>query len=86
MKKLQFTLDDGSTEEFYIEEQTTVGGITYLLVSDSQEEEANVYIMKEISDPQSETACYEMVEDPQETEMIYDILALMLENEDIDLI
>ena len=86
MKKLQFTLDDGSTEEFYIEEQTTVGGITYLLVSDSQEEEANVYIMKEISDPQNETACYEMVEDPQETEMIYDIFALMLENEDIDLI
>ena len=78
MEKLQFTLDDGSIEEFYVEEQTTVGGVTYLLVSDSQEDEANVYIMKETSDPENETACYEMVEDPQEMKMIYDIFSLML--------
>ena len=40
----------GLVEEFFVEEQTTVGGITYLLVSDSQDDEANAYIMKDVSE------------------------------------
>ena len=49
MEKLQFRLEDGTTESYYVEEMTVIGGVTYLLVSDSEEEEANVYIFKDIS-------------------------------------
>ena len=53
-------------QEFYVEEQTNIAGVTYLLVSDSQDEEADAYILKDISAPGSTEACYEMVEDDDE--------------------
>ena len=54
MEKIKFQSEDGIIE-FFVEEQTTVAGITYLLVSDSQDDEANAYIMK---DAKSCFACY----------------------------
>ena len=41
MEKITFTADDGTKEEFYIEEQTRINGVNYLLVSDSMNDEAN---------------------------------------------
>ena len=43
MEKIIFQSDDGTAAEFYVEEQTNIAGVTYLLVSDSQEEEADAY-------------------------------------------
>ena len=63
MEKIIFQSDDGTAAEFYVEEQTNIAGVTYLLVSDSQDEEADAYILKDISAPGSTEACYEMVED-----------------------
>lgn len=36
MEKLTFQGEDGTTEEFYVLEQTRVGGVNYLLVADSE--------------------------------------------------
>ena len=65
MEKIKFESEDGIIE-FFVEEQTTVAGITYLLVSDSQDDEANAYIMKDVSEEGSQEASYEMVEDDEE--------------------
>ena len=40
MEKIKFQLEDGTEAEFYVEEQTRIGGVAYLLVSDSQDDEA----------------------------------------------
>ena len=53
MEKIIFQSDDGTTAKFYVEEQTNIAGVTYLLVSDSQDEEADAYILKDISAPGS---------------------------------
>ena len=37
MEKIIFQSDDGTTAEFYVEEQTNIAGVTYLLVSDCYE-------------------------------------------------
>ena len=58
MEKIIFQSDDGTAAEFYVEEQTNIAGVTYLLVSDSQDEEADAYILKDISAPGSTEACY----------------------------
>ena len=50
MEKIKFQSPDGTVEEFYIEEQTMIGGVSYLLVSDSLDEEATAYILKDVSD------------------------------------
>ena len=55
MEKIKFQSEDGIVE-FYVEEQTTIAGITYLLVSDSQDDEANAYILKDISKNDSQEA------------------------------
>lgn len=59
MEKIRFQLEDGKEAEFYVEEQTRIGGTAYLLVSDSLDDEATAYIFKDVSDDESQEACYE---------------------------
>ena len=65
--------------------QTTVAGITYLLVSDSQDDEANAYIMKDVSEEGSEEASYEMVEDDEELVAISKVFEQMLDDVDLEM-
>ena len=46
MDKIKFQLEDGTEAEFYVEEQTRIGGIAYLLVSDSMDDEATAIFLK----------------------------------------
>ncbi|MDO5135331.1 MAG: DUF1292 domain-containing protein [Eubacteriales bacterium] len=80
MEKIKFQTEDGAVE-FYVEEQTTISGITYLLVSDSLEDEANAYIFKDVTKDGEEEACYEMVEDEEEQRAISGVFAQILEDE-----
>lgn len=54
MDKIKFQLEDGTEAEFYVEEQTRIGGIAYLLVSDSMDDEATAYIFKDVSEDDSQ--------------------------------
>ena len=84
MEKIKFQSEDGIIE-FFVEEQTTVAGITYLLVSDSQDDEANAYIMKDVSEEGSEEASYEMVEDDEELMAISKVFEQMLDDVDLEM-
>ena len=66
MDKITFITDVGEEVEFYVEEQTRVNGVDYILVSDSIEEEANAYILKDLSADTDLEADYVMVEDEVE--------------------
>lgn len=61
-----FTGENGEQTVFYIEEQARVNGTDYLLVSDAPEGDANVLILKDISDEASAEAEYVPVEDEAE--------------------
>ena len=50
MEKIRFEAEDGVSVEFYVEEQTKIQGTSYLLVSDSMDEEATAYVLKDISE------------------------------------
>ena len=84
MDKIAFRADDGTILELYIEEQTTIGGITYLPASDSQGEDGNAYILKDVSESDSEEAVYVMPEDDCELEAVYAVFREMMD--DVDLI
>ena len=73
--------DDNTDEEFYILEQTKLNGITYLLVSDTDEdeEEGTAYILKDMSSEDDDSALYEIVEDEEELDSIAKILEELLE-------
>ena len=83
MEKIKFQSEDGITE-FYVEEQTTIAGRTYLLVSDSTDDEANAYVLKDVSETDSLEACYEMVEDEDELMAVFRVFEQMLDDVDLE--
>lgn len=84
MNKLKFQDQEGNITEFYIEEQTRIQGISYLLVSDSEEEEAQAYIMKDVSADTDQDAIYVMVEDEDELDAVFKVFEQMLEDVDFE--
>ena len=83
---LLFTDEQGEETRFYIQEQTRVNGTNYILVADSEEDEAQAYILKDTSMDGDETAAYVMVEDEVEFDAIADVFRRMMEEADVDLI
>ena len=85
MEKIRFQSPDGTVEDFYIEEQTRIGWVAYLLVSDSMDDEANAYILKDVSEDTDSEAFYEMVEDENELQAVYKVFEQMLEDVDLEM-
>ena len=79
MDKIKFQLEDGT------EAQTRIGGIAYLLVSDSMDDEATAYIFKDVSEDDSQEACYEMVEDEDELQAVFKVFEQMLDDVDLEM-
>ena len=85
MEKIKFQSEDGTSVEFFVEEQTSIGGTAYLLVSDSMDDEANAYILKDVSEDTDSEACYEMVEDENELQAVYKVFEQMLDDVDLEM-
>ena len=86
MQSINFITDEGEEIPFYIIEQTTLAGKDFLLVTDSytDEDEAEVYIMQEISDQDDQTV-YEFVEDEAQLEALSKVFAELLDDVDIQM-
>lgn len=86
MHSINFITDEGEEIPFYIIEQTTLAGKDFLLVTDSDtdEDEAEVYIMQEISDQDDQTV-YEFVEDEAQLEALSKVFAELLDDVDIQM-
>lgn len=86
MQNINFITDEGEEIPFYIIEQTTLAGKDFLLVTDSDtdEDEAEVYIMQEISDQDDQTV-YEFVEDEAQLEALSKVFAELLDDVDIQM-
>ena len=84
MEKIRFVEEDGTEVEFFVEEQTRMNGYNYLLVTDSQDDEAQAYILKDLSKDTDPQASYVMVEDDREFEVISRLFADMLEDVDME--
>ena len=78
--------ENGQEDVFYIIEETTLGNIHYIMVTDTpdEEEEADAYIMKDVSSPEDAEAVYEFVEDDKELEAIGNVFAQLLDDIDIE--
>ena len=87
MEKITFTLNTGEVVDFAVLEETKINGMSYLLVTESEDEEADAeaYILKKIAEEEEEQVLYEMVEDDRELEYVSKIFAELLEDVDIEL-
>lgn len=85
MEKIEFYLDDGEKAEFFILEQSRLGGRDYILVTDSlDDEEGEALILKDVSAPEDIEAIYEIVEDDEELDAVSAIFSEMLEDIDLE--
>lgn len=85
MEKIKFNFGDtGETAEFFVLEQTRVGGVDYILVTDSEEDDAEALILKDLSQDGEQEAVYEIVDNDDELEAVSRVFSEMLE--DIELI
>lgn len=83
MEKISFAGDDGDILEFFVIEKTTLGGVDYMLVTDSEDEEADAYVLKDLSGTSDETGSYEFVEDDKTLEALGQIFQSLLDDTDI---
>jgi uncharacterized protein YrzB (UPF0473 family) len=81
--KIILTADDGTEAEFYVIEETRLGGNDYLLVADSDDEDAECLILKDTSRPEDPDAVYELVEDETELDAVSKVFEELLSDEDI---
>lgn len=83
-KMIYFTEEDGNRTGFYVLEETKINGKNYLLVTDSEDdEEADAYIMLEISSEENGETVYEMVEDEEELAYLGKIFEQLLEDVEV---
>lgn len=85
MDKISFTLETDETVDFYVLEQTMIGGVNYILVTDSEDEEAEALILKDMSADGETEALYQIVDGDRELEAVSKIFQEMLEDVEIDL-
>ena len=77
--RIVLNTDEGEIS-LYVIEQTRVNGVDYLLASDTEEDEANCWLLKDISAAADEEAVYEEVTDPDETDALLKIFETLLED------
>lgn len=86
MEKVRFTFSDGTGEdEFFVLEETKINGSAYILVTDSQEDDAECLILKEVSQPQQADSVYEIVEDETELLAVSKVFEELLEDVNIEM-
>ncbi len=80
MEKIIFRPEGEEAVEFYVLEQTRLGGIDYILVTDSEEGDGGALILRDTSAPEEEEALYEVVTDDEELNAVAAVFENILED------
>ena len=84
MEKIIFSPNGEEQVEFYVLEQTRIGGVNYILVSDVEDGDGEALILKDLSEETDVEAVYEIVTDDSELEAVAAVFESLLE--DVDLV
>lgn len=86
MEKIVFTFEDTKEEvEFFVLEQTKLNGSSYILVADSEDDEAECLILKDMSAAEDVESLFEIVEDEVELTAVLKVFEELLEDVDIEM-
>lgn len=79
-EKIIFNPGQEDSESFYVLEQTRLGGVNYLLVTDCAEGDGEAFIMKDMSADGEEEGIFQMVSDEEELAAVAGVFENMLED------
>lgn len=80
MEKIVFTPEGEEPVQFYILEQTRLGGVDYILVTDSEEGDGEAFILRDMSALEDTEALYEIVTEDKELNAVAAVFENMLED------
>lgn len=81
MEKIAFTLkESGETQEFFVLADTRINGKNYILVTDSEEGDAEAFILKDLSSDEDAESLYEMVSEEEELSAVAKVFEEVLED------
>ena len=84
MDKISFMIvGEDEPAEFYVLEQTRIGGSSYLLVTDREDGDSDAWILKDLSQDGEEEALYEIVENDRELEAVASVFEQMMDDVDL---
>ena len=86
MEKITFYPDGENREavDFYVLEETMIGGVTYILVTDTEDEDGDSLILKDLSQDGEEEALYAIVEEDGELAAVADVFRSMMGDIDLE--
>ncbi len=84
-KKIILETEEGEKVDFYVLEETRINGMNYLLVTDTEDEDGECYILKDRSKAEETDAFYEFVEDDDEIDYLFKIFTELIDDMDVEL-
>ncbi len=84
MEKITFRPEGEEAVEFYVLEQTRIGGFNYILVTDSEEGDGEALIMKDISADGEEESVFDIVTDDAELDAVAGVFSNMLDDIELE--
>lgn len=80
LEKITFNPDGEDPVEFFVLEQTVIGGNSYVLVTDFEEGDGEALILKDISGDGEEESVFTIVSDDEELAAVAGVFENMLED------
>ncbi len=80
LEKITFNPDGEEPVDFYVLEQTRIGGINYILVTDFEEGDGEALILKDLSKDGDEEGVFTIVSDDDELAAVAGVFENMLED------
>lgn len=82
MEKITFnpTGADGETVDFYVLEQTRIGGVNYILVTDEEDGDGEALILRDESKDGEEESVYTIVEEDDELQAVAQVFQSMMDD------
>lgn len=79
-EKIAFCPEGEEAVEFYVLEQTRIGGVNYILVTDTEDGDGDALILKDLSKDGEEESVYSVVSEDNELSAVAEVFRNMLED------
>jgi len=80
LEKITFNPEGEEPVEFYVLEQTRIGGFNYILVTDFEEGDGEALILKDLSKDGEEESVFTIVSDDEELDAVAAVFQSMMDD------
>lgn len=80
LEKITFNPEGEEPVEFYVLEQTRIGGYNYILVTDFEEGDGEALILKDLSKDGEEESVFTIVSDDEELDAVAGVFQNMMDD------